>query len=211
MTPNTSRLPDALDDVLERWRSRDDACALHLADRRALEQTESLRRAVVAFVLEGDFHGDVFGLCALLGHHWAVEGASPTLASMTLGNLRDTLAQSPPWLPRAQAALLETYVAARLDAHRQEWLPLFESPACVVPLGPGCAAIAANFPASDGEDLSRWADHVARDLAKQGVRQVHLSGNPAALEAIRASLALVAIRELAPKPLPWLARLLSKV
>lgn len=155
--------------VLERWQARDRSAALGHDDLRAIDSSEGAR----SNVLErwGDSN-DFLHAAATYGAALAAAGASASLAAVTLDHLAELLGTTGAPVTIARAAMLEGFTRELLDVARRRLLAAWSAERCVVLLGGERAAVVCGFPSDDAEEVTAWAESVARRLARLRVRRV---------------------------------------
>lgn len=182
-------------ELVAAWCDLDRERALHAADA-LLATAASAARALVVELL-GDAGGarDLYNACAMHGFLIGKDGGSATFASATIDGLHRALGGGEaPWLPSARAAVLEGYVAARLDVAGEEAKRRWEYPRCAVRLvDKGVVALVAGFPDGDGEELADWAARVARAAVADGTRRARIAGPPVATAALSEALTLAGV------------------
>jgi len=188
--------------LLAAWCERDHARALLPVDHRIIDSTHAARALVVEQLLAATHGRDLYNACAVLGRLIAERGGSPTLAAATIDAAHAALGGGDaPWLAPARAALAEGFAAARLEDARREAGAAWDFPRCAVDVGDGAIAIAAGFPADDGEALAAWASRVAHGASLAGARRAIVSGGDAARAALADALHLAGIEVVAARPL----------
>jgi hypothetical protein len=187
------------EDILRAWADKDRARAVLPADREIVEAAESPRALIVERAMTEGAEDELYDACLMLGRLVAQRGGSPTFASSMLEHAAEALGtRSAHWLPAARAAVAEGFVAATVEAARNEAMQSWEFPSCVVPLGEAALAIAAGHPSDDEEVLAAWAARVAKAAALSGVRRAVVAGGERARAALIDALGLVGIEVHAP-------------
>ena len=204
-----------LERILAAWCEIDQARALHPADRELIDATRAARALVLERVESGS-ERDLYNACAVLGRLIGARGGSPTLAVATIDGAVAALgAPAAEWATPARAAVAEGYAAALAERLQTESRSRWEYPRCVVRVDETTVAIAAGYPEEDGEALASWADRVARECSRAGVRRAIVAGAEQASSAIAEALAAIGIdlvsgasREPPPRGLwpPWRRR-----
>jgi len=214
--------PQDLERALAAWREHDSTHALHPLDREAIRAIEAQRALVLeqlAALRSAEERGprsgarapvarDLYNACARLGRMLADAGASPSLAVVTLDGAAESLGRlgiafDGDRLAAARASLAEGFVAVVVDQQRALARRAWEYPACAVRLGADLVALAAGYPADDGESLADWAARVALASSRDGYKRVIVQGEGAACAALGEALGTIGIRivdagELAP-------------
>ena len=204
--------PSAIERALAAWREHDVARAFHAADREAIRATEAARALVLELFSRPA--RDLYNACALLGRLLADAGASPSLAASTIDGAVRALAdakftQDESRVAVARASLAEGYVSAVREAERDDARRAWDYASCVVPLDDETVAIAAGYPASDGEELADWAAKIALTASKSGAKAAVVAGPEPVKREVAEALKLLGIDvrdSLAPKRwlrLPW--------
>ncbi len=184
---------DARAELVADWCKRDAARALLPADKTLAAAPSAARALIVELARDGEAR-DLYNACAVHGFLIGKEGGSATLASATVDSLHATLGGGAlPWLAAARAAVLEGYVAARLDAAGEDAKGRWEYPRCAVRLDKSELALVAGFPDGDGEELADWAARVARSAVADGTRRARVAGPPAAIAALSEALTLAGV------------------
>lgn len=207
---------DQAERALAAWREHDTLQALHRTDREAVGSTDSARALVLELLARPAAGRDLYNACARLGRLLADAGASPSLAVATLDGASHALtdlgiASDPTRLGPARASVAEGYFAVTVDGERTAARGAWEYPACAVRVSPDTVAIAASYPADDGEALADWAARVALCVSRDGYKRAIVSGSDTAKAELFQALALVGI-ELAEASAAkgWLAALLGR-
>lgn len=170
--------PAERDRCVAAWIAADFGSAVLTADRRAIEESASVRALIVE--LAGSDHGadELFDACAVLGRLIGQHRASPTLAALTIDHAAAVLGDADArWTPPARAAVVEGFAAALVDATRDDACAAWEFPRCAVTVGDRTIAVAAGYPAEDDQDAAAWVDRVAKAAALQGVKTAFVSGS----------------------------------
>lgn len=188
--------PSLVERALAAWREHDVARGIHPVDREAIRATEAAR-ALVLELFDRPAR-DLYNACAQLGRLLADAGASPSLAVTTIDGAAQALANvglshDASRIPAARASVAEGYFAAVRQAERDDAKRAWDPPACIVPLDDDTVAIAAGFPADDGEGLAEWAAKVAAKVSKSGARAAVVAGPDAAKREIAEALRLVGV------------------
>lgn len=189
------------DDLLARWAARDRARALVPADRAAVDATEAPRALVVEGLLGDVQEKDLLHASGVLGRLLAGAGATPTLAGGTIDALEaeapaDRVRDGASWAS-VRAAVAEGYAAARDEAALAASCAAWEYPRAVVRIDAYTVAVAAGYPADDGEMAAAWAARVAGALHKAGVRRAFVEGRDPAKAELAAALELAGVELLA--------------
>lgn len=178
--------------LARRWTELDRARAVAKTDPIAVERSGAARTLVIERLAADPLGRDTLHACAALGTLLAREGASATLAAVTMDGAAEVLGSSA-GLEGARAALLEAWSAARDEALRAEHLAAWDAPRCVVALGDGRFAVAAGVPDDDAEVVQRWADRAATWLRKARARRAVLEGGERACTALAEALAVLGV------------------
>lgn len=188
--------PSVLERALSAWREHDVKGAIHPVDRDAIRATEAAR-ALVLELFAGPPR-DLYNACARLGRLLADAGASPSLVACTIDGAANALddlglAHDPSRLAPARASVAEGYVAAVREAERTDARRAWDYATCVVPVDAETVAIAAGYPADDGEALAEWTAMVAAKAARSGARVAIVAGPDATKRELADALRLVGI------------------
>jgi len=176
------------------WCELDLRGAVLASDRESVGASIALRALIVDFASAGGADEEIYDACALLGRLIAMQGGSPTLASLTVDNAGVALgARDAAWLAPARAALAEGFALALAEKAREDTLRTWAFPRCVVPLPDHAIAVAAGHPADDPEALAEWAARIAREAALHGVRRAFVAGSDAARAAVEEAFDVVGI------------------
>jgi hypothetical protein len=191
--------------VVEAWCKADHAIAVLPADHDVIESTRSLRGLIAASLARRPARDDrdLLNAFGALGQVTARGRGSPTLAACSVDSLVGALPSTGPGAPfamAARAAMVESYVFARVAEVRVEALRAWDYPATVVRLDATSIAIAAGYPASE-DGLDDWASRVAQRAAMSGARRAVVSGSERAVEPVQAALEVAGVETvLAPSP-----------
>lgn len=202
--------------ALAGWREHDLAHALHNHDREAIRATDAPRALVLDLLMRAGPGRDLYNACARLGRLLGDAGASPSLAVATLDGavraLQDLgLASDETRLAPARASVAEGYFAVVVEGERTAARRAWEYPGCAVRVAKDTVAIAAGYPADDGEALADWAARVALALSRDGYKHAILSGSDEAKAELVQALSLVGIALAdAVEAKGWLASLLKR-
>ena len=187
--------------VVDAWCKADHLVAVLPVDHDVIESTRSLRGLIAATLARRPQHDDrdLLNAFGALGQLTAQGRGSPTLAASSVDGLLDPTNRDVALAAAARAAMVESYVFARIAELRVEALRAWEYPATVVPISAGSVAIAAGYPA--GEDgLDDWASRVAQRAAMSGARRAVVSGSERAVEAVQAALEVAGVEVTLVRP-----------
>jgi hypothetical protein len=204
--------------ALAAWREHDALHALHNHDRAAIRATDAPRALVLELLARpGAPSRDLYNACARLGRLLADAGASPSLAVATLEGAARALSElglacDAARLSPARASVAEGYFAVIIEGERGAARRTWEYPACAVRVGKDTVAIAAGYPADDGEALADWSARVALAVSRDGYKHAILSGNDGAKAELTQALSMVGVGLAAAdaEPKGWLASLLKR-
>jgi hypothetical protein len=208
--------PQDAERALAAWREHDAEHALHGHDRDAIRATDAPRSLVLELLARGTGGRDLYNACARLGRLLADAGASPSLAVATLDGAARALADvavacDVTRLSPARASVAEGYFAVIVENERGAARRTWEYPACAVPVAKETVAIAAGYPADDGEALADWSARVALAVSRAGYKQAIVSGTDAAKAELTQALSLVGVKlSSSAEPRSWLASLLKR-
>jgi hypothetical protein len=187
-------MPD-IERIVAAWCEHDRAHAMLPADRALIETTRAARVLVVERVLAGE-QRDLYNACAVLGRLIATEHGSPTFAVATIDGAHAALGGgAAEWVAPARAAVAEGFVAALAERAQADSRARWEYPRCVVRIDAATVAVAAGYPEEDGEALAAWAERVARECSRSGVKRATVSGTEQATAALAEAFALVGIEQ----------------
>jgi hypothetical protein len=202
--------------ALAAWRELDACHALHDPDRAAIRATDAPRALVLELLARPGPGRDLYNACARLGRLLADAGASPSLAVATLDGAARALATlgitcDAERLPPARASVAEGYFAVTIEGERAAARLAWEYPACAVRVAKDTVAIAAGYPADDGEALADWSARVALSVSRDGYKRAILAGSDATKAELVQALTLVGV-ELAgtTESKGWLSSLLKR-
>jgi hypothetical protein len=188
--------PEGLSSIVDAWCAIDHTHTVLPADHDVVDATRALRTLIVASIQREPAvdDRDLLHAFGALGRMIAHGDGSPTLAAASLDGLLEALARNDAtaYASAARAAMVESYVHARLASVRAEAMRAWDYPACVVPMEKGCIAIAAGYPEGD-DALEEWAARVAQGAALSGVRRGVVAGSERAVEAIAGAFAVAGI------------------
>jgi hypothetical protein len=202
--------------ALAAWREHDVGQALHAPDRDAVRATDAARSLVLDLLARPGHGRDLYNACARLGRLLADAGASPSLAVATVDGATRALATigvacDDGRLAPARASVAEGYFAGVLETERAAGRRAWEYPACAVRVAKDTVALAAGYPADDGEALADWAARVALCVSRDGYKQAILAGSAAAKGELQQALALVGVELVtSAEPRGWLSSLLKR-
>jgi hypothetical protein len=202
--------------ALAAWRDHDATQALHGSDRDAVGSTDAARALVLELLARPAAGRDLYNACARLGRLLGDAGASPSLAVATLEGAARALAaigiaSDSARLVPARASVAEGYYAVTVEGERTAARKAWEYPACAVRVAPDTVAIAASYPADDGEALADWSARVALCVSRDGYKRAIVSGSDTAKAELAQALALVGIELAEPSEAKgWLAALLGR-
>jgi hypothetical protein len=202
--------------ALAAWREHDAAHAIHGTDREAIGTTDAARALVLELLVRPGAGRDLYNACARLGRLLAEAGASPSLAVATVDGAARALselgiASGPERLSPARASVAEGYFAVTVEGERTAARSAWEYPSCAVRVSKDTVAIAAGYPADDGEALADWSARVALSVSRDAYKRALVSGPPAAAAELAQALSLVGIELAEPgDPKGWLASLLKR-
>ncbi len=207
---------DQAERALGAWRDHDATHALHGTDRDAVGSTDAARALVLELLARPAAGRDLYNACARLGRLLADAGASPSLAVATLDGAAHALtdlgiANDLTRLGPARASVAEGYFAVTVESERSDARRAWEYPACAIRVATDTVAIAASYPADDGEALADWSARVALCVSRDGYKRAMVSGSDTAKAELSQALALVGIELVeASGAKGWLAVLLGR-
>jgi hypothetical protein len=200
--------------VVDAWCDEDEAHGVLPADREVIAATRSLRALVVASLAADPAvdDRDLLHAFGALGRMMAEGRASPTLAASTVdallrsggGHLGSAELDGARYAMAARAAVVESYLHARLALVQAEAMSAWEYPACAVSLGEQRVAVAAGYPEGD-DGLVDWASRVAQGVALSGARKVVTSGSDRAIDALEVACGIAGI-DLEARPVAAVAK-----
>jgi hypothetical protein len=186
-------MPSSTEKLLSEWMERDRAAAWLPDDRRALEDTASLRLLCLELFRSAADSPDLYNACIRFGGTLAERGASPTLAACALDGARTILEKDGQSVAdgtwrAARAALLEGYVRVTRENAERASYAAWEPPRCFIVVEPGLAAVAASHPAGDADVLTPWAGRIAGALLLRGIKRAVIGGDGLAQKIVLQSV-----------------------
>jgi hypothetical protein len=190
------------EEIAEIWLAHDRRAARDAREAAAMELSRAARVCIVELWLESSgASSDGHGSFAQLGRILADEQVSCASALACVTSFARILpAPEDANLAAARSALADAFVEARVEHERLA--ARAKADGAWMQLAPRVAAIVANPPDDDAEWLQDWADRLAAELLRHGIRNAFVRAPDPARAAVRSALSLIGIEVVTEWPAP---------